>query len=52
MEIKTIKINHKEIRREGMGLDSSGSGEGLVVGSFKHGTEPSQSSIEGGKFLH
>jgi hypothetical protein len=33
------------------GLDSSGSGQGLVAGSCEHGNEPS-GSIKGGEFLH
>jgi len=32
------------------GLDSSGSGEGLVVGCCEHGNEP-WGSIKGGEFL-
>jgi hypothetical protein len=32
------------------GLDSSASGQGPVIGSCKHGKEPS-GSIKGGKFI-
>jgi len=35
----------------GRGLDSSGTGQGSMAGSFQYGNKPS-GSIQGGEFLH